>query len=181
MRKIKAAIRVIYNEIRFKFNSGIECAGKCTSRCGNEFVVSAGGKIKIGYHMCALKNCRFSAHGGILQIGTDVGFNTNCVVSSHDNIYIGSNVEIGPNVCIYDHDHDTKCEGGIKAGKFVTTPVSIGNETWIGANVVILRGTKIGANCIISAGSIVKGEIPDNSIYIQKKDSIIKSNLNRSV
>lgn len=114
--------------------------------------------------------------GGVLQIGNNVGINSNCIISSHDNIEIGDNVEIGPNVCIYDHDHDTKCEGGIKAGKFITAPVSVGNNTWIGANVVILRGTKIGKNCIIAAGSIVKGEIPDNSTYIQKREKIIKNN-----
>lgn len=176
MGRIESVIRVMYNGIRFKLNNGIECTGKCTSRCGNEYIISAGGKIKMGYHVCALKNCRFSAHGGVLQIGNNVGFNTNCIVSSHDNIFIGDNVEIGPNVCIYDHDHDIKCEGGIKSGKFITAPVSIGKDTWIGANVVILRGTKIGKNCIIAAGSIVNGEVPDNSTYIQKREKVIKSN-----
>lgn len=176
MGKVSSAIRVIYNGIRFKFNKSIECSGKCTSRCGNEYSISGGGKIKMGYHVCALKNCRFSAHGGVLQIGNNVGFNTNCIISSHDNIFIGNNVEIGPNVCIYDHDHDVKCEGGIKSGNFITDPVSIGDNAWIGANVVILRGTKIGKNCIIAAGSIVKGEIPDNSTYIQKREKVIKSN-----
>lgn len=175
MRKILSIIRVICNGIRFKLRMGIDCDGICTSRCGNKFVTSQGGKIQIGFHMCALENCRFSAHGGVLQIGNDVGFNTNCIVSSHESIQIGDNVEIGPNVCIYDHDHDIKCAGGIKSGKFVTEPVRIGNNTWIGANVVVLRGTEIGNNCVIAAGSIVKGKVADNSIYIQKREkSIVK-------
>ena len=131
----------------------------------------------LGNHFCALDNCRFSAHGGLLQIGNNVGFNSNCIISSHSRIEIGNNVEVGPNVCIYDQDHDTKCEGGIKAGKFITAPVNIGDNTWIGANVVILRGTNIGRNCIIAAGSIVKGEVPDNSTYIQKREKLIKNNL----
>lgn len=176
MGKLNSIIRVIYNSVRFKLNKNIECAGKCTSRFGNEYAVSVGGKIKIGYHVCALKNCRFSAHGGKIYMGDQVGFNTNCIVSSHENISIGNNVEIGPNVCIYDHDHDIKCDGGIKAGKFSTSPVEIGDNTWIGANVVILRGSKIGKNCIIAAGSIVTGEVPDNSTYIQKREKIIKKN-----
>lgn len=175
MGKINSVIRAIYNGIHFKIK-GIECAGKCTSRYRIEYLISSGGKIKLGYHVCALSNCRFSAHGGVLKIGNNVGINSNCIISSHDNIEIGDNVEIGPNVCIYDHDHDTKCEGGIKAGRFITSPVSVGNDTWIGANVVILRGTKIGNKCIIAAGSVVKGEIPDNSIYIQRRESIIKNN-----
>lgn len=70
MGRIGSVIRVMYNGIRFKFNNGIECTGKCTSRCGNEYVISAGGKIKMGYHVCALKNCRFSAHGGCFRLET---------------------------------------------------------------------------------------------------------------
>lgn len=156
MSKLLSVIRVIYNSLRFKIK-GIKCAGRCTSRYRNKYKVSNGGKMILGNHFCALDNCRFSAHGGLLQIG--------------------NNVEVGPNVCIYDQDHDTKCEGGIKAGKFITAPVNIGDNTWIGANVVILRGTNIGRNCIIAAGSIVKGEVPDNSTYIQKREKLIKNNL----
>lgn len=176
MSKLLSVIRVIYNSLRFKIK-GIKCAGRCTSRCRNKYKVSNGGKMILGYHFCALDNCRFSAHGGLLQIGNNVGFNSNCIISSHSRIEIRNNVEVGPNVCIYDQDHDTKCEGGIKAGKFITDPLSIGDNTWIGANVVILRGTNIGRNCIIAAGSIVKGEVPDNSTYIQKREKLIKNNL----
>lgn len=175
MSRISTMIRVVYNKLRFSFLKGITCSGGCTSRIGNDFSISNGGRMDIGYHMCALKNCRFSAYGGTLKIGDNVGFNTNCIISSHENIDIGSNVEVGPNVCIYDHDHDLKCEGGIKAGKFITSPVVIGDNVWIGANVVILRGSSIGKNCIIAAGSVVNGNVPDCSAYIQKRETTIKA------
>ena len=42
--------------------------------------------------------------------------------------------------------------------------IIIGNNCWIASNVVILKGTKIGNNCVIGAGCIVSGIIPDNSI-----------------
>lgn len=170
-------MRVIYNSFRFWISRGnVRCAGKCTSRCGNEFTVTKGGHIDLGYHVCALKNCRFSAHGGVLKIGDNVGFNTNCIISSHEYIEIGNSVEVGPNVCIYDHDHDLRCEGGVKAGRFVTSPVKIGEGTWIGANVIILRGAQIGNNCVIAAGSIVNGNVPDNSTFIQKREKTIVNN-----
>lgn len=65
--------------------------------------------------------------------------------------------------------------GGVKAMQFKTAPVEIGNNVWIAANAIILRGTKIGDNVVISAGSIVKGVVPSNTVFVQKRiDSLIK-------
>ena len=49
----------------------------------------------------------------------------------------------------------------------------IGNRVWIGANTVILRGTVIGDDCVIGAGSVVKGNVPANSVLVQKRDDEI--------
>lgn len=175
MGKILAVMRVIYNSFRFWFSRGkVRCAGKCTSRCGNEFTVTKGGHIDLGSHVCALKNCRFSAQGGVLKIGNNVGFNTNCIVACHEKIVIQDGVEFGPNVCIYDHDHDFRCAGGIKSGKFTCDEVYIGENTWIGANVLILKGTHIGDNCVIAGGSVVSGVVNDNCIYYQKRTTVLK-------
>ena len=59
----------------------------------------------------------------------------------------------------------------LTAGKFVTAPVTIGDNSWIGCNVVILRGTSIGKNCIVGAGSVLKGTYPDNSVIVQKRQT----------
>lgn len=80
---------------------------------------------------------------------------------------------MGPNVLIYDHDHDFRKEEGLKKLKYKTAPVDIGDNVWIGANTIILRGTKIGNNCVIGAGSVIKGCYPDNSIVVQKRNTII--------
>lgn len=89
------------------------------------------------------------------------------------SVKIGKGVEFGPNVLVYDHDHDFRAIGGLKANKFKYGEVSIGDNTWIGANTVILRGTHIGNGCVIGAGSIVKGEFPDNCIITQKRETSI--------
>ena len=57
---------------------------------------------------------------------------------------------------------------------YKTAPVEIGNNVWIGANTIILRGTKIGDNCVIGAGSIVKGNVLSNSVFLQKKENMVK-------
>ena len=94
-----------------------------------------------------------------------------------DNIHIvlGDNIQLSPNVQIYDHDHDYRAEGGLAAMKYKTAPVEIGNNVWIGANCVILRGTKIGDNCVVAAGSVIKGEFPANTLIYQKRETEIKT------
>lgn len=112
--------------------------------------------------------------GAVCTIGNNSSVNCNNMIACRERIEIGDDVQFSPNVQIYDHDHDYRATGGVKAGKYKTAPVKIGNNVWIGANTVILRGTKIGDNCVIGAGCIVAGSVPDGSVVIQKKESIVK-------
>lgn len=110
-----------------------------------------------------------------LEIGEATSFNHGCMIICHEEIKIGSNVQVGPNVLIYDHDHDYKSIEGIKKLKYNTSPVIIGDNVWIGANVVILRGTTIGDNCVIGAGAVLKGDFERNRTILQKKATTVTS------
>ena len=46
---------------------------------------------------------------------------------------------------------------------------------WIGANVLILRGTTVGDNAVIAAGSVLRGEVPANTVYYTKQQKVIKN------
>lgn len=52
--------------------------------------------------------------------------------------------------------------------QYVEAPIVIDNNVWIGANTVILKGTSIGANAAIAAGSIVRGVMPEDSLFYNK-------------
>ena len=43
--------------------------------------------------------------------------------------------------------------------------IEIGNDVWLGTNVVILPGVTIGDGAVIGAGSVVKDDIPSNTVY----------------
>lgn len=136
--------------------------------------VNNGGMLHLGKKVRAHTGCKIKVRKGAkLIIGDNVRINYNCMIFCHESISIGDGCEFGPNVLVYDHDHDFKCEEGIKSGKFLTAPVIIGKNTWIGANVVILRGTTIGDNVVIGAGCIVKGNIPSNAVYIQRREHVL--------
>lgn len=178
MSRFAGLIRVLINKVHFGIlrigNRNIACKGKCTSRLDNEWAVSKGAEVKLGYHFASLQGCRFLVRSGCLEIGNNVGLNSNCIIACHKSIVISDGVEVGPNVCIYDHDHVFRCEGGIKAGKFACEDVYIGRNTWIGANTIILKGVHIGENCVIAAGSVVNKDVPDNSVFVQKRESTVE-------
>ena len=56
-----------------------------------------------------------------------------------------------------------------------TSPVVIGKNVWIGANTTILAGTHIGDNCVIAAGSVIKGDIEKSKLVIQKRSTEIRT------
>lgn len=136
----------------------IEIGKKAKLILGKLVRVRSGSKIKV-------------RKGAEVQIGDNTSLNHGCMVISHDKIIIGKGVQFGPNVLIYDHDHDFRANNGLKELKYKTSPIVIGNNVWIGANTVILRGTKIGNNCVVGAGSIIKGKINDNTVIVQKRET----------
>ena len=85
-------------------------------------------------------------------------------VSEGEGIEIGDNVLVGSSVTVLDSDfHEIDPEkrvgGNPKTGKVV-----IGDNVWIGDRVMILKGTAIGKNSVVAAGSVVSGEFPANVV-----------------
>lgn len=134
------------------------------------------GEIHLGNRVRAHTGVKIRAiAGGKVTIGDNATFNYNCMIVALKNIKIGEGVEFGPNVLVYDHDHDFRAKGGLKANKYKSDDVIIGDNTWVGANTVILRGTKIGKNCVVGAGCVVRGDFPDNSIITQRRETTVKN------
>ena len=50
--------------------------------------------------------------------------------------------------------------------------IIIGRNVWIGANTVILRGTTIGDNAVIAAGSVLKGDVAPNTVFLNKRENL---------
>lgn len=128
-------------------------------------VIKNNGTIDIGNFNQNRENLYIETSGGDLKIGNHCFFNINCSITCLEKIEIGDNCKFGNNLVMVDHDHNFKSD----SPEFITSPILIGNNVWVGANVTILRGTVIEDNCVIAAGSVVKGCIPNNSIYIKGK------------
>ena len=149
--------------IRISKNSRI--LGRCLLR-------ASGSGIIIGEH-CEIRDSNIQANGGEIMIGKDTFINSGCVITSCERIEIGEGCALGTNISIYDQDHIFVREGKQPWNETKTSPIVIGNNCWIGANALILRGTEIGDNCVIAGGTIVKGKIPSHSLVKNNRELII--------
>ena len=111
-------------------------------------------------------------YGIFTSVGKNFYANFNFTVLDTCPVTIGDNVFIGPNVSILTPKHPLrwqdrnmyKNEKGVLTDKEYGSPISIGANCWIAGNVTILAGAKIGSGCVIGAGSVVSGKIPDNCL-----------------
>lgn len=80
-----------------------------------------------------------------------------------DNVFIDSNCFIGPNCGMYTANHPLIAKER-NMGLEMTESIVIEENVWIGADITILPGVKIGKNSVISAKSLVTKDIPENVI-----------------
>ena len=130
-------------------------------------------KVLIGRHFKLETDAKLRViDGGFLEIGDNCFINCNSYITVMGKTKIGNNCMIGPNVMIFDHDHDYMAEGGIAAGKTSRGEIIIGNNVWIGASCCILKGAVIEDGAVIAAGSVVKGHVGADTLFYQKRLNI---------
>lgn len=168
---IKKFFTVLYNAVRF---IGCKCYKRILSvSTSTKMQISRSAAVKIGKGFRTRRGVEINARGGAqLKIGNNVFLNSGCIITVREQVKIGSNTIFGPNVMIFDNDHAIK-DGVVCHNEFETKPVTIGENVWIGAGAIILKGATIGNNAIIAAGSIVKGNVESGTIFVQKRESTV--------
>ena len=94
-----------------------------------------------------------------LHIGSGTYVNRFTMFDASESINIGARCMIGPFCYITDHDHGFDKEGPISDQPLVEAPVKVGNNVWIGAHAIILKGVSIGDNAVIAAGAVVTANV----------------------
>lgn len=112
---------------------------------------------------CLIKPPFHCDYGKFIEIGDGTFLNYDCIILDASPVKIGRHVFIGPRTCIYTASHPIDAAVRI-AGYDISKPVTIGDNVWIGGNVVVNPGVTIGENSIIGSGSVVTKDIPSNVI-----------------
>lgn len=129
------------------------------------------GYVSIGRGFSCRRSCSINVTGGNLIIGQSVFFNQSVSINCQDEIIVGDGCIFGEGVKIYDHDHTISPGSGADRQNFSHSTVKLGNNVWLGANVIILKGVTIGENAVVAAGSIVTKSIEPNTTFYQKRSS----------
>ena len=112
-------------------------------------------------------------YGYNIEIGENFYANHNLIILDGNKVKFGDNVFIAPNCAFYTAGHPLDAEQRNKGLEYAK-PIEVGNSVWIGGNVVVLPGVKIGDHCVIGAGSVVTKDIPDNSVAVGNPCKVIR-------
>lgn len=153
-----------------KFEDETEIHGLCSEGLifGDGVTISRGTMIRPS-----------SYYGGDLGKGLVMGdyssIGPHGYVGCSGKIIIGSNVMFGPKCSLFAENHvfgDTNQT--IKSQGVEQSGIIIEDDCWIGSNVIILDGVRIGRGSVIGAGTIVTKDIPAGSIVVDKRNKLIR-------
>jgi acetyltransferase-like isoleucine patch superfamily enzyme len=117
------------------------------------------GGLHLGAGITVREGCYISARFGNVTIGPDSYLGHRVWVGGRGTIEIGEWFLCGPGTVIISSNHDVRSGVPYRLQDEKPGKISIGENVWVGANVVVLPDSHIGAHAIIGAGSVVSGYI----------------------
>ena len=114
--------------------------------------------------------CDYGKH---IKVGKNFFANYNCCILDVGKVTIGDNCLFAPNVSIYTAGHPIHPDARNSLYEY-GIDVTIGNNCWLGGNVIVMPGVNIGDNCVIGAGSVVTKDIPAWSIAAGNPARVIR-------
>ena len=158
------------------YKSNIICTPKSYAHLGG---------VKIGAN-CKIGRQEYGYHGGMPFFttllsdgeGSKITIGDNCRINgayihAEKSITIGNNCVMASGVNIIDSNGHEVRSMNRTVGRDTPKEVVIGNNVWICMNATILKGSAIGDNVVIAAGSVIQGTIPPNTIASTKGQLII--------
>ena len=120
-------------------------------------------------------------YGRNIHVGNNVSVNMNCTFVDCNKITIGDNVLIASNVQLYTATHPVELAeryvANLETEQLIrctyALPIKIGNGCWLGGGVIVLPGVTIGDGSVIGAGSVVTKDIPENSLAVGDRKSVV--------
>lgn len=136
----------------------------------NELIRNIFGRAGEGVHVEAPFHCDY---GKNIEVGDYFFANYNCTILDVGKVIIGNNVQFAPNVSLFTAGHPIHPDSR-NSGYEYGIGITIGDNVWLGGNVVVNPGVHIGNNAVIGSGSVVTKDIPDNVIAIGNPCRVIR-------
>lgn len=141
---------------------------------GHDVATDPDAEISIGDDVWFMQDCTIHFYGKV-TIGDNSYFNRGCYLVSHEELTIGRNSIFGQRVSIHDQDHNTTpIDLPPNDRGYMSSPVRIGDNVWVGAGATILRGVTIGDGAVVAAGSVVTKDVPAGTLAAGVPARVIK-------
>lgn len=101
---------------------------------------------------------------GSLKIGPRTYVGQFTVISAIESISIGADCLIAEHVSIRDQDHRFGNGLMVRSAGFISAPIVVEDNVWIGAKVTITKGVTVGENSVVGANSVVTRNVPPNAV-----------------
>ena len=114
--------------------------------------------------------------GVALEVGDGTSIAGNCVLSAARSVRLGRNVLLARNVYISDHIHaySDPDRPVLEQGVERVEPVAIDDGAWLGQNVVVCPGVRIGRGAVVGANSVVLEDVPDHSLAVGAPARVVR-------
>lgn len=104
-------------------------------------------------------------HPNLVFLGSNIYIGPNAFLSTVGGLSVGSGTVIGPNLVIYTANHNYKEAKSLPYDEIVISKkVEIEDNVWIGGNVILIPGIKIGEGAVVGAGSVVTRDVEPMSV-----------------
>jgi acetyltransferase-like isoleucine patch superfamily enzyme len=99
---------------------------------------------------------------GTVHLGSDTTVNAYAVVRG--DVRLGDGVRIGAHTSLLGFNHSMEPDRPVFKQATTTVGITVGDDVWIGSNVVVVDGVTIGEHSVIGAGSVVTKDVPPWSV-----------------
>lgn len=124
---------------------------------------------------CTIMAPAILEYGSNTTVGTGVFINFGVTILDIAPVRIGARSMLGPNCQLLTAGHPVDDwemrSGGWENG----TPITIGEDVWLGGGVTVLGGVNIGDRCVVGAGSVVTRDLPADSIAVGSPARVVRS------
>lgn len=120
-----------------------------------------GGRLALGQGVSIGSGVELTASRGVIEIGDGTFIGPWTTVVAREAVRIGCQCLIAERVTIRDQDHDIGGPIGhaLSEAGFRVSGIEIGDDVWIGAGAVILKGVRIGRGAVIGANAVVNRDV----------------------
>ena len=125
------------------------------------------GEVVVGEDVIILEHVRLWTHdrAALLRVGDRVTMGQARVGCARE-VVVGDDCQLGESYIMDTDFHSTRADRHDPRAPVRVAPVHVGNNVWIGHYVGVLPGARVGDNSVVSFGSVVMREYPDNVILV---------------